>query len=293
MSMGAALSLFFAATYAIAWSCFIAVAVAHPLSTVWGQGLLLVGTFSPSFVALALTHRIQGRGGVRTLFARVVQGSAPLRWYVFAVGYIAAIKLVTALIHRSLTGQWPRFGASPLYLIPFAIAISTPVQAGEEIGWRGFALPRLASRLGLGPASIVLGVIWAVWHLPLFFVHEADKFGQSFPMFTIQVVAISIAISMIYAKSDGGLLLPMLFHAAVNNTKDIVPSASPGATNTFGLHASLVAWIAAALVWMFAIVMLAWMARTEASRARRYAAWRGDVGGAAESSTASPARGAT
>ena len=146
----------------------------------------------------------------------------------FAVGYIAAIKLVTALIHRALTGQWPHFGTLPSISSRLRSRISTPVQAGEEIGWRGFALPRLASRLGLGPASVVLGLIWAVWHLPLFFVREADTFGQSFPMYTMAVVAISIAISLLYAKSDGGLLLPMLFHAAVNNTKDIVPSATPG-----------------------------------------------------------------
>jgi uncharacterized protein len=280
VSMGASLLLFFAATFAIAWSCFIAVAVAHPPSTLWGQVLLYVGTFSPSYVALAVTYGTQGRRGARALFARVFQGNAAARWYVFAIGYFAAIKLSAALIQRVLTGQWPRFGTEPLYLIPFAIAISTPVQAGEEIGWRGFALPRLATRLGLGPASVVLGGLWAVWHLPLFFVREADTFGQSFPMYALSVVAISVAMAMLYAKSDGGLLLPMLFHAAVNNTKDIVPSGTPGATNPFAVQASPVGWTAVALIWAFGIVMLAWMGRTESTRAGRYAAWKGVSGDA-------------
>jgi hypothetical protein len=213
-------------------------------------------------VALGLTARGAGPKGVRSLVDRVFQWQVPARWYLFAAGYMAAIKLTVAVIHRVVTGGWPRFGTLPLYLIPMAIAISTPVQAGEEIGWRGYALPRLAARLGLAGSSIVLGLIWALWHLPLFFVRGADTYGQPFFVYVLQVTALSVAIAWLYARTRGSLLLPMLLHAAVNNSKDIVPSAIPGAMDTFGLSASPVAWLTLALLWACAAYFLARMPRT-------------------------------
>lgn len=137
----------------------------------------------------------------------------------------------------------------------------TPFQAGEEIGWRGYALPRLAARFGLGPASILLGLIWAFWHIPQFFIREADTYGQSFIVYALQVTALSVAMTWLYARTDGSLLLVMLMHSAVNNAKDIVPSAVPGATNTFGVSASLVAWLTVTLLWICAAYFLARMRR--------------------------------
>lgn len=66
---------------------------------------------------------------------------------------------------------------------------------------------------------------------------------------------------LLYARTNGSLLLVMLLHAAVNNTKDIVPSATPGGTNTFGLHATQVAWLTVGLVWLCAVYFLIRMPR--------------------------------
>jgi membrane protease YdiL (CAAX protease family) len=171
---------------------------------------------------------------------------------VFALGFMAAIKLTAALLLRAATGAWPAFGGEPAYIMAFAIPFSTPVQAGEEIGWRGYALPRLSEHLGLPSASIVLGVIWAVWHLPFFFFAGNDKSGQSFPVYLLSATGLSVAMAWLYWRTNGSLLLTMLMHAAVNNTKDIVPSAVSGATNAFSLNASRVAWFTVALLWICA-----------------------------------------
>src|SRR5262245_54877009 len=201
------LFVFFLATYALAWIFFISLAAAVPVSTLLGRVLALLGAFAPSLVALTLTAREGGRAAVHALLRRIFQWQVAARWYVFAVGYMAAIKLAVALVHRLATGAWPRFEISSWYLIPFGILISTPFQAGEEIGWRGYALPRLAARFGLARASMLLGVIWACWHLPLFFAHGADTYGQSFFVYLLQVTALSVAIAWLYVRTGGSLLL--------------------------------------------------------------------------------------
>jgi uncharacterized protein len=250
---------FFSLTYAATWTCWAAAAAisrgsapTDPASGTLTSALILLGTISPSLVALALTERAEGRNATQALLGRLFLWQVSARWYVFAVGYIAAIKLTAALVHRVVTGAWPRFGDDSWYLMVAAIAVSTWVQAGEEIGWRGYALPRLSARVGLAPASVVLGVIWASWHLPLFFFPGSDTLGQSFPLYVVQVTALSVAMAWLYWRTGGSLLLVMLLHAAVNNTKDIVPSAVHGATNPFALSTSLVAWLSATLLWIAA-----------------------------------------
>jgi len=137
-----------------------------------------------------------------------------------------------------------------------AILVSTWAQAGEEVGWRGFALPRLAHQLGLAAASILLGVIWALWHLPLFFLPGTGSDGQSFPLYMLHITAISVAMAWLYWKTGGSLLLVMLMHASVNNTTEIVHTAVPGATNPLSFSGSLVAWITVGLSWVVAAPLL-------------------------------------
>ena len=80
-------------------------------------------------------------------------------------------------------------------------------------------------------------------------------------MYVLQVSALSVAMAWLYAHTNGSLLLVVLMHAAVNNSKDIVPSAVPGITNTFGLSASLVAWLTVTFLWICAAFFLARMPR--------------------------------
>lgn len=247
---------FFVLTFAVMWASFITVAAAIPASTPPGYVLVLLGAYAPGIVALALTARQTGRNGVRALLARILIADVAAKWYVFAVSYVVVVKLSAALLHRVIAGAWPPFGTDSLYLIPLAIAFSTPFQAGEEIGWRGYALPRLAERYGLAASSVILGAIWALWHLPQFFIAAADTYHQSFVVWAPQVVAISIAMAWLYAKTGGSLLLVMLMHAAINNAKDIVPSGVPDPRGVFSLHASLVGWLALVVLWLAAIYFL-------------------------------------
>ena len=264
---------FFWLTYIMSWILWIAAAAisrgaaSQPFGLVAISGpLYLLGVFAPSLVALALTARADGRAATLALLRRTVKWSVGARWYGFAVGYMAAIKLAAALLLRIKTGAWPAFGQEPLYLMAVAIVFSTLVQAGEEIGWRGYALPHLSTYIGLPGASLVVGIIWACWHLPFFFLSGTDKSGQSFPVYLLTVTALSVAMAWLYWRTNGSLLLTMLMHAAVNNTKDIVPSAVSAATNAFALSPSLVAWLTVAILWICAVYFLVRMRRARLPR---------------------------
>lgn len=117
--------------------------------------------------------------------------------------------------------------------------------------------------LGLRGASLFLGVIWALWHLPLFFLHGSGSEGQSFPMYTLHVIALSVAMSWLYWKSDGSLLLVMLMHASVNNTIGIVPAAVPNAADPMSFEGSLVGWATVAVSWVIAALLLVRMRGAE------------------------------
>lgn len=258
---------YFPLTFALAWAVwFAAAALAAPGNTgffgVRGP-VFLLGVFAPGIVALALTARDEGRDGVMQLVARIGRWEVGARWYVFAVGYFAAIKLTAALIQRVGTGAWPRFGETSVPLMLGAILISVWAQAGEELGWRGYALPRLARHLGLGGASIVIGAVWAFWHLPLFFLPDSGTTGQSFPIYLLQVTAISVALGWLYWKTGWSLLPVMLMHASINNTAGIVPAAVPGATEPLAFRGSLMSWLTLGLLWAVAAVLLVRMRRAD------------------------------
>ena len=259
--------LFFLLTFAVTWTAWLApAALGVPATSFWfgpGGPLFLLGVFAPGLVAIALTACRSRSTGVRALLHGIRRWDVGARWYLFALSYMVAIKLGAAVIHRAWSGAWPAFGETPLLLMLLATIPSTAVQAGEEVGWRGYVLPRLAARLGLGVASLLLGVIWALWHLPLFFLAGTGSDGQSFPVYLLHVCAFSVAIGWVYWKTGGSLLLVMLLHAAINNTSGLVPGTPPGGDDPFAWNASVVTWASMAIAWIVALVLLRDMRGTQ------------------------------
>lgn len=260
----ARLAMFAVLTYVVSWGAWFGAGALEPAaptsasriaadqhSIAWWM-LIYPGTFAPSLMATALTALEQGSAGVSALYSRLVKGDVKLRWYLFAFFYMLVVKLVVALAHRTTYGVWPPFTDEPFYILVAATILSTVllVQAGEELGWRGYMLPCLAARFGYAWSSIMVGVVWAAWHLPLFYIAGADKTGQSFPVWGLSVVAISVAITWLYANTGGSLLLTMLMHAAVNNMGSLVSSATPGATDVWTLTGSPAIMLTLLLLWV-------------------------------------------
>jgi uncharacterized protein len=256
---------FFVLSYTIAWAFFIGASL---MGSAFRLPMILLGSVAPSLVAVGLTARARGLCGVKELLGRLLIWRVRLRWYVFALGYFAAVKLSVAVVYRAMRGVWPHFGDHfvPTILALIIVAGVTGGPLGEEIGWRGYALPRLTARFGSAPSSIVLGVVWSCWHLPLFLLAVGgDQFGQSFPTYLLQVTALSVAIASLMGNTGGSLLLAVLMHSAINQTKDLVPSRVVGADNAWALSSSTVAWLTVAVLWLCAGYFLSRMS------------WRGET----------------
>ena len=212
-------------------------------------------------MAISLAAITQGGEGVKVLINRISFKDIKAAWLVFAVTFMALIKILVAVIYFLLYNSWPEFGSTPWYGMLLAVAVSMWAQAGEEIGWRGYALPLMAKKFGLALSSVLLGVVWAAWHLPLFYIAAADTFNQSFPVYLLQVTALSVIMAWLFWKVNGNLLPLMVFHAAINNTKDIVPTASKASASPFTFNTSPIGWISLALLWLVALYALYTMTR--------------------------------
>ena len=253
-------AVFVAATFILTWLAWAASARCGHASLVFGIGgpVFLLGVSAPALVALAITLAREGGPGVRDLLRPVTRWSLGPWWYIAALLYLPVIKVSAAGVHRLVTGAWPPFGDVNIVPIALGIAVGTWVQAGEEIGWRGYLLPGLQHAVGLRLASIFVGVIWAGWHLPLFFIAGTGSTGQSFPLYMFYATALSVAMAWAFSRT-GSLLLVMFMHASVNNTSAIVRVAAPGASDPWAWTASTAAWAMVAIAWAVSAVLLARM----------------------------------
>ena len=124
--------------------------------------------------AFIITGATEGGAGIRRLLRRIVLWQVGLRWYLFALIGIPAITVAGAVLLPGVLAsfQMPAFTLLLTYSVSFVVSLLIGGPLGEEIGWRGFALPRLQRLQGPMVASLVLGVLWAFWHLPYFWMPQ-------------------------------------------------------------------------------------------------------------------------
>ena len=189
----------------------------HPLST--SSPLYYLAGYSVSLTGIALTAGYGGRDGLRWLMQRLIPWRSAARWYLMVlVGYAA----MAAIAWETATGfaSGPERITWPFFLHGLWPAIANlakdPGPLGEEFGWRGFALPRLLERYSPLRSSLLLGLLHAVWHLPLFLIPGMPQKQLSFPLFALGVIAIAIFDTAFYLRTEANLLLAILVHGMSN-----------------------------------------------------------------------------
>jgi uncharacterized protein len=172
----------------------------------------LLGLFGPAVAAVVVCRATGDEAGVRSLFARFRIRRRDLPWLAVALLLPLALLVPTWLVAfwRSLGWPAPMAPITPLGLVLALLIV------GEEIGWRGFALPHLLRRWPALAASVLLGLVWACWHLPNFLLPGYPHRGLPFPAFAIGAVAYSVLFTWIHGKTAGSLTAAVLLHAGIN-----------------------------------------------------------------------------
>ncbi len=192
---------------------------------------MIVMGYMPTLAAVIVTGLTKGRGGIRALFGKLLIAKVGLRWYIFAIfGYAAvcagAIRLSNLFGEVSvpfLSENFPQF-SNPVEMIVSVTMMFLAISLvnGEELAWRGFALPRLQAKHSALTSSLILGVVWALFHLPLFFtLTGSSQAGASFLGFLISTVSLTILFTWMYNHTRGSVLLAYLLHGATNTWSQI------------------------------------------------------------------------
>ncbi|SDY08023.1 type II CAAX endopeptidase family protein [Halobellus clavatus] len=209
-----------------------------------GMGL---GAFGPGVAGAAVT-RLRGES-VRAWLATIFEWRRPLRWYGLAIAVPVVGALGVGVVVFSLVGlpDSSSLGQlAPLFL--FNLVLATLFTGGnEEFGWRGFALPHLQKRFSALTASVLVGGVWALWHVPMFVY---DVYPHSPVLYTASVVSFAVILTWYYNASDGSVLGAVLLHGTINAAVNVPGQVVGGAaavpvpyavilTGVFGVLAAL------------------------------------------------------
>jgi uncharacterized protein len=185
--------------------------------------LFILAVYAPAIAALLLVGLAAGRRGVARFLSRLFLWRAAAGWYAFLLLGFPAISFAGALLKGNAMTA-PMFTESLATLLPL-IAFMAVLGPVEEIGWRGFALPVLQRRFVPFWAGLLLGVIWAVWHLPAFLLSGTPQAAWGFVPFFAGSVACSVILTALFNDARGSILLAMVFHFQMNNP--LWPDAQP------------------------------------------------------------------
>jgi membrane protease YdiL (CAAX protease family) len=233
---------FFVLAYALAWWIWI----------LYAFGITFLGpifALGPFLAAIIVTAITRGTAGLKALLSRMVRWRVGLGWYAAAlllpVGvYVVAVSLNILLGASASTAE--QFGSWYLIFPLFAYSLLFPLSGafGEELGWRGYALPRVQARLWALSAALIIGVIQTAWHLPLFM---SDRSTSPVPLI-VGYMGLGILATWVFNNTRGSVLMTMLLHASFNTNAGFFGEMFTGADLVRMSWLLAAGWCVAALV---------------------------------------------
>jgi membrane protease YdiL (CAAX protease family) len=240
---------FFVLTFALAFGTTFTGIYLDPEATVvpWSLEWFL-NAFSPTISALVISAVIGGWPEVKRLLSGFTRWNVGLRWYL-AAAFLFLGPLAFALIYIALgnppTGIEPGVTTAAILSQVLFTLFSGPL--AEEAGWRGFALPRLQERYNAFASSLILGVIWFSWHIPLYFKPGSSQQGIPVPVYLMLVVTLGIFFTWLYNNSKGSLIITVLAHFSFNLSGGFI-------AGTLGLLPPMILYVAAGSLLVLSVV---------------------------------------
>jgi len=220
------LILFFFIAFGLAWML-----MSLPVAQNYGllaeglplELLLVIGSWVPNIAAfIVIGFVIKRKGGIKALLKGWLKWRMHPGWYLLAFSPVI-FGVVTIWVYQWIYGYSPstELFADPAVFIGLLVLITITGAMGEELGWRGFALPRLQLRMNALSASILLGILWSLWHLPLWF---AGLGFETIPFWAYMLIGISFSILITAAcnSTNGSLVAASLFHLFLNVSVNMI-----------------------------------------------------------------------
>lgn len=246
------LVVFFILTFILTWSMWLPAALTQlggGTSILGPDGVGQFGRWAPGIVAIILTGIAAGKQGVGALFRPLKIWRVHLGWYLFALLFQPALFLISKWIDVSLLGRTYEIISplasvtieAPFIFIAVGVIISAiPGAFMEELGWRGFALPRLQNKNTALVAGIILGLIWGGWHIPSM-LYFGETNGLTIGLAVLNTIPLAILFTWLFNNTQGSLLLVTLFHASLQYSNNFLGTI-PGGT------ADIITWLVAMIV---------------------------------------------
>jgi uncharacterized protein len=231
LSTNKELVLYSIATYAFSWLFWISSAIMFKGTESVGELitspifiiLQTMGAAGPTIVAYIFLKKFHHPSDLKTVIARYKIWRVELKWYFISIFLVITISLVSLLLQtvfldtplgkgHALYDMYQGMGLALLAVLPLvyvAQIFTSPLL--EEFGWRGYLQPHLQKIFGVLSASIIIGVIWGFWHLPLIFAY-----GHNLVIAIVSIVCHSILMGWILNSTKGSMLMMLLFHASIN-----------------------------------------------------------------------------
>ncbi len=211
------------------------------------QIFLLISIFGPFVSAFFLTWQAEKKSGMWQLLKRGFKLRMPFYVYLFVI----FVSVLTTFCAFSIVGG-DKFNSDVVSLLgTFVLYFFLGGSFGEEFGWRGYALPRLLQNHNPLIASLIIGILWAIWHLPLFWLVGTSQFYTPIWLFFIYVIALAIQYTWIYIRTNGNIFACLLLHTFTNITVEIFPIESVNGVDKRIYYETLFAMIIAIILFIF------------------------------------------